>query len=388
MIQPTEYSANNTTTQSTESPVTNTTNSVEPNQNNSNEKQQRFPGWFAIDFGTSNSTVTLFDPIVVEILDILPKEQEKKLLELLEQWLSLPANDALPGVNPREWEKFIGDISKSLKIQSNQLDEVFRDESKQRCLEAIRQIELCLGNTEKFRRAVSKKLYEIYHQVFRIPTLESQNLIPVVLDINTGVTEIPSELEITSLSPLSVRMGREVKRNKFNAIAQAQIDSASEIISRFHHSPKRYFGQEREFQVTLDNKQEKIEVNKLIQAAWGHLIELTEKYRKSGKRKFSRGDFKTAVVTYPTVAPPIVRNKVKELVQDLKIEDVRTAYDEAVAVVMFYLWREFGGYLNIGIESFKTRCRKESDEWSQNVLVLDIGGGTTDVALIKLTLSD
>ncbi|MEM7552676.1 MAG: molecular chaperone, partial [Cyanobacteria bacterium P01_A01_bin.84] len=46
------------------------------------------------------------------------------------------------------------------------------------------------------------------------------------------------------------------------------------------------------------------------------------------------------------------------------------------------------GYLNIGIESFKTRCRKESDEWSQNVLVLDIGGGTTDVALIKLTLSD
>lgn len=52
------------------------------------------------------------------------------------------------------------------------------------------------------------------------------------------------------------------------------------------------------------------------------------------------------------------------------------------------MWREFGGNLNIGIESFKTRCRQVGNKWSQNVLVLDIGGGTTDLALIELTLED
>ncbi len=57
-------------------------------------------------------------------------------------------------------------------------------------------------------------------------------------------------------------------------------------------------------------------------------------------------------------------------------------------MAIFFLWREFGGNLNIGIESFKTRCRQEGNKWSQNVLVLDIGGGTTDLALIELTLED
>jgi hypothetical protein len=183
-------------------------------------------------------------------------------------------------------------------------------------------------------------------------------------------------------------MGGEAKRNKNIAISQNTSNSSEEIISRFHHSPKRYFGQEREFLVTLDGKQETIKVNQLIQAAWAHLIELTENYRKHPSRRFSQGEFQKAVVTYPTIAPPRVRKQVKQLVEDLGIRNVQTAYDKAVAVAMFFLWREFGGYLNIGVEYFKTRCRREDHNWSQNVLVLDIGGGITDLALIKLTLED
>ncbi|MEA5597108.1 molecular chaperone [Rivularia sp. UHCC 0363] len=387
MTQSKQPMETNTVAQSTQ-PMETTTSPIKPNRNNSNEEPQEFPGWFAMDFGTSNSTVTLFDPINVEIPDILQKEQEMKLFELLSKWLSSPANKAVPGVNSSEWEQFLGDISNSLKKEPGQLHEVFRGDSNQLRVEAIRQIELCLGNTEKFRKAVSKKLYQIYHQVFRIPTLESQNLIPVVLDIDSRIAEIPSELEIISLNPLKVSMGKQVKMNKNNAIAQLENSSLEKIISKFHHSPKRYFGQQRELPVTIDGKLQTIAVEKLIQAAWAHLIELTENYRRSGKRKFSKGNFQTAVVTYPTVAAPIVRNQVKQLVKELGIEDVQATYDEAVAVVMFYLWREFGGYINIGIESFKTRCRREGDKWSQNVLVLDIGGGTTDIALIKLTLSD
>ena len=371
---------------------------TEPEQGISNEQQQEFPGWFAIDFGTSNSTVTLFDPSEVGNSGILPKEQETRLLNLLSKWLNSSAIEALPGVDPQEWKKFIGDISQSLKIEPSQLHEVFEGDSKERRLEAIRQIELCLGKSEKFRRVISKKLYQIYHEVFRIPTLESQNLIPVVLDLDRDAKEIPSELEITQFLPgLKVRMGENVKVTKNNQIAQATISksnaegksiSLKEIISKFHHSPKRYFGQELTFPVITEGKNQEIEVNELIQAAWSRLIELTEEYRKAERRNLAKGNFQTAVVTYPTIAPPIVRKQVKELVEGLKIRDVQTAYDEAVAVVMFFLWREFGGYLNIGVESFKTRCRREGEKWSQNVLVVDIGGGTTDIALIKLTLSD
>ncbi|MEA5581667.1 molecular chaperone [Nodularia harveyana UHCC-0300] len=353
-----------------------------------NKPQKRFPGWFALDFGTSNSTVTLFDPIEVPIAEVLPREQEVRLRDRMAEWLSSPASVALPDVNANDWEKFIADISKNLEIEPSRLKEVFQNEQKERFLEAIRQVELCLGNSDKFRRAASKKLYQIYHEVFRVPTLESQNLIPVVLDINRRDTEIPSELEIANLTDLQLRMGREARDNRKKAIAQGTSLSLKEIISRFHHSPKRYFGQDRTFPVILDNHSEIINVNELVQAAWAHLIELTEDYRQRARRRFSEGDFLTAVVTYPTVAPPLVRKEVKELVEQLGIDDVQTAYDEAVSVAIFFLWREFGGNLNIGIESFKTRCRQVENKWSQNVLVLDIGGGTTDLALIELTLED
>jgi hypothetical protein len=366
-------------------------NSEELKQSDRNVQEQGHPGWLAIDFGTSNSTVTLFDPIEVTIAELLPKEQQTRLLERLAAWLGSSATVALPGVNPSEWEKFILDISKNLEIDPSQLHEVFQGDSPQRCSQAIRQIELCLGRTEQFRRSVSKKLYQIYHEVFRVPTLESQNLIPVILNLDKGKDgiEIPSELEITELTPdLKVKMGEGAKLNKYREISQSTSNTSEEIISRFHHSPKRYFGQQREFSVTLDGKKEKIPVNHLIQAAWAHLIKLTNDYREHPSHSLSKGEFQMAVVTYPTIAPPLVRKQVKELVEELGIRNVQTAYDEAVAVVMFFLWREFGGYLNIGIESFKTRCRREDHKWSQNVLVLDIGGGTTDLALIKLTLED
>jgi len=357
-------------------------------QQPSERHQKRFPGWFALDFGTSNSTVTLFDPIEVPIAEILPKEQEMRLRDRLSQWLSSPASVALPDVSADDWEKFIAEISKNLEIEPGNLSEVFESDNKERFLEAIRQIELSLGNSERFRRAVSKKLYQIYHEVFRVPTLESQNLIPVVLDIDRRDTEIPSESEISQLGDLKLRMGREARDNRKKAIAQGTSSSLKEIISRFHHSPKRYFGQERSFSVILDGEEETITANQLIQSAWAHLIELTEDYRQRAQRRFSEGNFLTAVVTYPTVAPPVVRKEIKELVEQLGIDDVQTAYDEAVSVAIFFLWREFGGNLNIGIESFKTRCRQAGSKWSQNVLVLDIGGGTTDLALIELTLED
>jgi len=183
-------------------------------------------------------------------------------------------------------------------------------------------------------------------------------------------------------------MGGRAKQNRLEAIAQGQ-----DIQGKFHHSPKRYFGQKlenQEIQVTLNGNSQSVAVEKLIQAAFGHLLQLTKDYRDRNAEQFSPGVFNKAVVTYPTISPPKVRDKIEELVgkDGLGITGVQMAYDEAVSIAIFFLWRELGGDLNIGLESFKTRCRQYFDQWSQNVLVLDIGGGTTDLALIRLTLKE
>ena len=59
-----------------------------------NQPKKRFPGWLALDFGTSNSTVTLFDPIEVPIAEILPREQEIRLRHRMAEWLSSPPSVA------------------------------------------------------------------------------------------------------------------------------------------------------------------------------------------------------------------------------------------------------------------------------------------------------
>ncbi|RUT07156.1 hypothetical protein DSM106972_024170 [Dulcicalothrix desertica PCC 7102] len=362
-----------------------------------------YPGWFAIDFGTSNSTVTLYDPKVIITPDTLPIEQETKLRERIASWLNKrPVEEATTssrGAWDVEWQKFLSELGKDYPCTNaanryNFGELLIQGVNSIQLLEVIRQIEICLGKRmDWFRRAASKHLNLIYHEVFRVPALEWQSLIPVELDKNRRSTEIPSELEVISLHKIAtsekdaevkVILGEQAKQHRLDAIKRGEED----IEGRFLHSPKRYFGQDRPCKISLDGEVETIPINTLLQSAYAHLIDLIEKYRTSNVGKCSEGKFYRAVVTYPTIASPFVRREIESLVQKLDIADVQMAYDEAVSVAIFFLWREFSGDLNVGIESFKSRCRYDNEKWWQNVLVLDIGGGTTDLALIRLTLEE
>lgn len=360
----------------------------------SNLKENTYPGLLAIDFGTSNSTVTLFDPKHLLRQDGLPKEQEQRLRERVYQWLNSSTANTLPGINANEWENFLIQISKMLEIDPHRLSNSVREGDRLFLLETLRQIELCLLTYgEAFRRAVTTKLSEIYAEAFRIPPLSSQNLFPVTLDSSRKQKEICSELEvISSDESLEIIMGEKAKQDRRAAIAQVQDNSQpetwKEIEGRFHHSPKRFLGQNQSFSVIFNGEEQIISANELIQATYGHLIQLTEEYRQSQPNEFAKGVFNRAVVTYPTIASPLVRRDLEKIIKNLGLSDVETVYDEAVAVAIFYLWREFGGNLNFGIESFKTRCHYDGNKWHQNLLVIDIGGGTTDIALIQLTLKE
>jgi hypothetical protein len=364
-----------------------------------------FKGLVAMDFGTSNSTITLYDPGVVEDLTGLAPEQEGRLKELL--LTDLMKDDCackLPDAEPDAWQALVERVGGNLPGEGTPCQR-FRSALRAggpRMFEAVRQLEICLG-ARPIRSAVFKGLNRLYHEAFLEPRLKSQSLVAVPLDPNfPQERDIPSEMEIKEPgAPLSVIMGRRAQQNRRSAMAQAsqaapagtageeQAPMTLDNVRRlFHHSPKRYLGVRKTFSVPLRGDLIPVTSDQLVQAAWAQLVELTNHWRGRNPTACSKGRFTRAVVTYPTVAPPSVRREVETLVRELKFPDVVTDYDEAVAAALFYLHREFGGSLDLGPELFKARSRRDKNKWFQNVLVLDIGGGSTDLALLQLTLEE
>ena len=76
------------------------------------------------------------------------------------------------------------------------------------------------------------------------------------------------------------------------------------------------------------------------------------------------------------------------MLSEIGFRRVVIKYDEAIAAAIFYLMREIGFDPSLGLEAFKVGCRHDNGAWWRNVLVFDIGGGTTDLALVRLTLTE
>jgi hypothetical protein len=376
-----------------------------------------FKGLMAIDFGTSNSTVTLYDPGVVEDLTGLAPEQETRLKELLlTELMNDDCSCKLPDADPQAWQALIERVGGNLPGEgppAGRFKAALRAGGA-RMFEAVRQLEICLG-ARPIKAAVFRALNRIYHEAFLEPRLKSQSLVAIPLDPNfPQERDIPSELEIKGPgTPLQVILGRRAQQDRRAAMAltgdgpekgsdplrsrgqtpfpdreEPPHQSLDTIRRRFHHSPKRYLGIRKTLSVPLGGDMVSLTTDQLVQAALGSLVELTDHWRGRNPTACSKGRFTRAVVTYPTVAPPSVRREVENLVRELKFPDVVTDYDEAVAAALFYLHREFGGSLDLGPEVFKSRSRRDNNKWFQNVLVLDIGGGSTDLALLQLTLEE
>jgi hypothetical protein len=372
-------------------------------------QEDLFKGLIAMDFGTSNSTVALYDPGVVEDLSGLAPEQETRLKELLlTELMNEDCSCKLPDAEPEAWRGLVERVGANLPGEGDPCQR-FKGALRAggaRMFEAIRQLEICLG-ARPIRAAVFKGLNRIYHEAFLEPRLKSQSLVAVPLDPSFPQDkDIPSEIEIKAPgSPLQVLMGRRAQQNRRKAMALAsqgdgvppsagpagegQTPVSLDGVRRlFHHSPKRYLGVRKSFPVPLGGETVPVTSDQLVQAAWAQLVELTNQWRHRNPTICSKGRFTRAVVTYPTVAPPSVRREIETLVSGLKFPDIVTDYDEAVAAALFYLHREFGGSLDLGPELFKARSRRDNGKWFQNVLVLDIGGGSTDLALLQLTLEE
>lgn len=361
-----------------------------------------FPGWVVIDFGTTNSTVTVYDTWDRLPYTGLPEEQEESLVNSMREFLKDSALKVFGAAGGRkyetEWHRIKTQVAKMVGAGSAEsLPEWLRSSEGARVYDLIAQLETILrSSSEGIRRVLMAKMNHFYQQALHVPTLRRFQLFPIRLDLDTRQETVSSEIEMLSVQRRGddrwpeIRMGRKAQKGRLEAISYAKDAVAlKKALQRFQPSPKRYFGTDHEpFTVEFDGKVERVPVDSLMRAGWQRLLEFANEAREDEPR-FSEGPFRRAIITYPTVAPPSVRQTISKLLRDLKIADVRTDYDEAVASAIFYFMREYCGYPEMGLESFKARSRVAGNgAWKQNVLVFDIGGGTTDVALISLTLTE
>jgi len=106
-------------------------------------------------------------------------------------------------------------------------------------------------------------------------------------------------------------------------------------------------------------------------------------------------------ITFPAKLPPDRRDALLDRVGHIA-DAVEMKVDEAAAVAGFFLMTRLGADRVLGVESFRARARcpegyrawekpdvwARAGQWHENLLIVDVGGGTTDCALVKVVIAD
>ena len=355
-------------------------------------------GIAAIDFGTSSSTVTVYDnasPAPYPLPALQSAVLREKLCALLLR-------------RPQDGETFGGRVSGHVHLWIQLLRFVARDVLKEpnpapeRLAEAVRAersdgaplLHAVLGGLdagvtslpEPLGAWLAFQLHRCYDAAFSAVCLDSRSLHMVELNVHRD-RELPSRLEVLRLDPLTVRLAEESSGASYDdddvfvtqSLKHHLMASRPEIIGEHHFA-------------TTDG---------LLAAAIGFLLERTDQFIANPDHGFDTRPMNNIVLTYPTMAPPMVRQRMREIAEDLLgVSTVDLRYDEAVAAALYFLMRDLGADYAIGIEALRARMRRVRHEhpdrparddrprWEENVLVIDVGGGTTDIAMMTFELCD
>lgn len=159
---------------------------------------------------------------------------------------------------------------------------------------------------------------------------------------------------------------------------------------------KRWLGQSKHQAYFMDMKGKtfKDSYDPLCTAAIKYLLARTEQSIANGDSR--RLD--NLVVTYPANFSQERRQHLQQLVKRLGVTQVEMSFDEATSGVLYYAYRELFTDLFTGIDGFLAGSHRRSDKviskitdqledmtvYYQNFLIYDIGGGTTDIALLEI----
>jgi hypothetical protein len=339
-------------------------------------------GHVAVDFGTSNCTATLFDieELPTRALSIHQAAALRKgLLAMMEEPRRLGAG------NQAEFADCISEVASvvlentagSAQPRAALRDALAREDNREPRLLYATLVQLEKGvrrASADLRPQLASALAELYDHAWRVPPLDRLRLFPVELDAAEG-TELESKVSVTR-DPWRVRVGRPL-----GLLGDPGADAP--IV---YAGLKQQLGQTRPY----PELGEDITSDTLLRDSLGDLLRRTNGYIDSAPPELGSGEVGSVVITYPTMATPPVRHKLRDMLAELGISLIDSSYDEAIAAAMFFLLRDFGGDHDTGLEVLRARSRPtgKPDQWVQNMLVIDIGGGTADIALLTLTLAD
>jgi hypothetical protein len=401
-----------------------------------------FPGHVALDFGTTNSAVAYYDPNagIPEFPDRrFSDSQLNKLNSVIHQLMDEVDKQALKEPTYQEAAQQLVHFARMMWTtdpQGNQVESIsdikqhfvrlqHRDMEKKPIGEWQAKLLVSWGvigyNTLKNNRTplvvlnfVAQQYFKALNHIIDIDLKADAKLGLPELDPGQRSGAIPSDIKMLQLNALgdtkqidglhsNIDMGEAVKSNLSTyADSPGELPELPQDGKEKHKlylsSAKRGLGlKETSYFIDGENQVFVDTYDPLCTAAIKELFTRTEQYIND-----RRNCLNNAVVTYPANLPQYRRESYRKIMQSLGVSHIDMSFDEATAGALYYVWRELFKDLFAGIDGFLARSRTQKQQsvhpltgqsrevnfYYQNILLYDLGGGTTDIALLEIGLEE
>lgn len=244
-------------------------------------------------------------------------------------------------------------------------------------------------------------LDEAYRAALETPSLGAEGLHRVSFEgpDTRRPTVVPSDVRITGTDPLALELSYVAPTGQVVHIPA--FKRAMRHLSRVESLPVADLAQG--IQTELDEKLGEYRIH--LEDAFAKIF---QSLRAQGQNHFAgrpqsfvdaATQIRDVVVTYPTTTTPATRAILLRLLRErLGVQINNSVFDEAVAAALFFVMTDLGANHARSIPLLRAKGRAagppvrepdgaESQSWHRIMLVADVGGGTTDIALLRLVLT-
>jgi len=354
-------------------------------------------GTLAIDCGTSSCVAYLYDPNHEDDKSLnAPKEQVEFLAEHMKKWVDYECAQSADAARKAVWRQLVVDVLHELqanfKDDQNLQDYLKKSrhfdqyETNAGLFQFLYQFEKLLRNRSELVLSDSperdfyvyfvNKFYQIYRRSFDQYSFSDSKLNGVLLG-EDGRLEATSEFKYEGINPVDGtpfgQVGEDIAAERKSA--QASFDYWNNEERPYEQSPKDLI--HSLYRVGSEERKRYFAFLKAV------VSKAMKGYSSKNGRFLPR-----LLATYPATLLSESRRELKEMFLQMGFPQVDLAYDESVAPAIFYLDKMCGYFDDYGPEAFKACCTRIGDAWYHNMLVVDVGAGTTDVSVIQVKLTE
>ncbi len=350
---------------------------------------RQYNGFAAIDFGTSSSAVAVYDArrLVPRSIDIFQAAQLRG--ELAALLLSSPDPSSLAPLWDQERVALLKTVADKLSGYTftdidglvAELTGPTADERASLAADPVLDA-VCLALEQRVAECKSPelagwlapRLLRCLDSAFLTPDLDEQQISEVVFDRDRSLREISSGFQFVQRHPVEIKLGRDKQADPISLRLKAEMFDKGLVDD-----------------ATVPGGKDST-VEDLVARVYQELATRTEDFLRPDQDAEAQ-PLVHIVATYPTATLPANRHRLERLLEHCLVMDkVVTDFDEGVAAGLFFLMRDFSTQrIEFGADALRARARQVSvnpPAWLQTMLIIDIGAGTTDIALIGLTLED